>query len=226
MVTCSISLWTRMFGCQKSLSLTFCYKSFSTCWNLLELGIFQTRLTNSQMGSGFKAWPLNYFLLEFKLIEGKKLIKRRSHTSSSVACCEIAYDRGWTKGTKRCSWTFRSNISPEGESQCDCILFRKPVHISWPVWRKSWVTVEDRVQALLTSVDNTPLGKVKLCDIHTLAYSLELRKACGLDGIPNKCFRHLPRNRSLMVTMQGLDFMAHPLYRHTYIHFQEDHWYI
>jgi hypothetical protein len=31
----------------------------STYWIMLELGIFPTRLTNSQIGSGFKAWPLN-----------------------------------------------------------------------------------------------------------------------------------------------------------------------
>jgi hypothetical protein len=58
-----ILLCTRMSDCQKSLSLTFwtqiTYQSFSTYWNLLELGVFWTQLTNSQLGSGFKAWPLN-----------------------------------------------------------------------------------------------------------------------------------------------------------------------
>jgi hypothetical protein len=46
--------------------------------------------------------------------------------------------------------------------------------------------VETTVQALLTSVD-TLLRKVRPCDIlvHKLANSLKLRKACGLDGIPN-----------------------------------------
>jgi hypothetical protein len=49
----------------KSLSLTFwtqiTYQSFFTCWIILELGIFQTLLTNSQTGNGFKARPLNNF---------------------------------------------------------------------------------------------------------------------------------------------------------------------
>jgi hypothetical protein len=49
--------------------------------------------------------------------------------------------------------------------------------------------VETTVEALLASVSGTPLGKVRPCDIHNLANSLKLRKACGLDGIPNECLR-------------------------------------
>jgi hypothetical protein len=63
MVTCSTLLCTRMSCCQMSISLTFwtqiTYQSFSTYWFMLELGIYRTRLTNSQIGSGFKAWSLN-----------------------------------------------------------------------------------------------------------------------------------------------------------------------
>jgi hypothetical protein len=55
------------------------------------------------------------------------------------------------------------------------------------------VTDEDRVLSLLTSVDDTSLGIVKPCDMHKSAYSLNWRMSCGLDGIPNECFRHLPR---------------------------------
>jgi hypothetical protein len=53
--------------------------------------------------------------------------------------------------------------------------------------------MKTRDQDLLTSVDDTPLGKERPCDIHKLANSLKLRKACGLDGILNECLRHLPR---------------------------------
>jgi hypothetical protein len=60
--------------------------------------------------------------------------------------------------------------------------------------------VETRVKALLASVNDTPLGKVRPCDIHTFANSLKLRKACGLDGILNKCFRHLPRKPLVQLT--------------------------
>jgi hypothetical protein len=60
--------------------------------------------------------------------------------------------------------------------------------------------VGTRVQALFTSVDNTPLGKVRLRDIHKLVNSLKLRNACGLDGIRNKCLRHLPRRPLVHLT--------------------------
>jgi hypothetical protein len=53
--------------------------------------------------------------------------------------------------------------------------------------------VEKTVQALLAPVDDTPLEKLRPCDVHKLINSFELRKACGLDGIPNECLRHLPR---------------------------------
>jgi hypothetical protein len=110
-----------------------------------------------------------------------------------VAYWEIAYEKEWTKGTNRYSWTVWYNASPKQESQRDCRLFRKPVHISWPVWRKPWATGGDLVQVLLVYVDDTPLRKVRHCDTHILANSLKLWKACRLDGIPNESFRHLPR---------------------------------
>jgi hypothetical protein len=47
----------------------------------------------------------------------------------------------------------------------------------------------DWSSALLASVDNTLLGELRPCDIHKLVNSLKLRKACGLDGIPNECLR-------------------------------------
>jgi hypothetical protein len=54
--------------------------------------------------------------------------------------------------------------------------------------------VEARVQALLKVVDNKPLEKIRPCDLQKLINSLKLRKACGIDGIPNECLRHLPRS--------------------------------
>jgi hypothetical protein len=53
--------------------------------------------------------------------------------------------------------------------------------------------VETRVQALLASVDDTLSGKVRPCGIRKLVNSLKLRKACGLDGIPNESLTHLLR---------------------------------
>jgi hypothetical protein len=37
------------------------------------------------------------------------------HTWSSVAYCKIAYEKGCTQGTNRCSWELRNNLSPERE---------------------------------------------------------------------------------------------------------------
>jgi hypothetical protein len=52
------------------------------------------------------------------------------------------------------------------------------------------------IQALLAFVDGTP----RPCDIHKLANSLKFRRACGLDGIPNECLRHLPRRPLVHLT--------------------------
>jgi hypothetical protein len=60
--------------------------------------------------------------------------------------------------------------------------------------------VETTVQTRLTSVSRTLLGKVRPCDIHNLANTLKLRKASGLDGIPNECLRHLPRRPLVHLT--------------------------
>jgi hypothetical protein len=51
--------------------------------------------------------------------------------------------------------------------------------------------VETTVQALLASVNNTPLVKVRLCETHKLANTLKVTKACGLEGIPKECLRYL-----------------------------------
>jgi hypothetical protein len=60
--------------------------------------------------------------------------------------------------------------------------------------------VKTRVQALLASVDDTPLGKVRPCDKHKLVNSLKLRKACVFGGIPNECLGNLPRRPLVHLT--------------------------
>jgi hypothetical protein len=47
--------------------------------------------------------------------------------------------------------------------------------------------VETRALVLSAYVDSTPFGKIRPCDIHKLENTLKLRKACGVDGIPNEC---------------------------------------
>jgi hypothetical protein len=53
--------------------------------------------------------------------------------------------------------------------------------------------MEARVQTLLETVDNNPPERIKPCDLQRLVNCLKLRKACGIDGIPNECLRCLPR---------------------------------
>jgi hypothetical protein len=62
--------------------------------------------------------------------------------------------------------------------------------------------VETRVQALLASVDDTALEKVRPCDTWKLVKILKLRKICELelDGILNECFRHLPKRPLVYLT--------------------------
>jgi hypothetical protein len=53
--------------------------------------------------------------------------------------------------------------------------------------------VEAKVQALLETIDKNPPQRIRPCDVLKLINSLKLRKACGIDGIPNECLRHHPR---------------------------------
>jgi hypothetical protein len=53
--------------------------------------------------------------------------------------------------------------------------------------------VEAKVQALLETVDKNPPQRIRPCDVQKLIKFLKLRRACGIDVIPNECLRHLPR---------------------------------
>jgi hypothetical protein len=60
--------------------------------------------------------------------------------------------------------------------------------------------VEARVQALSETVDNNPSHSIRPRNIQKLIKSLKLRKACGIDGIPNECLRHDPRRPLIHLT--------------------------
>jgi hypothetical protein len=60
--------------------------------------------------------------------------------------------------------------------------------------------VEARVQALLTTVDKNLPVQFRPCDVSKEIRSLKLGKACGIDGIPNECLRHLPKIYLVHVT--------------------------
>jgi hypothetical protein len=57
--------------------------------------------------------------------------------------------------------------------------------------------VEARVQDLLKAADIDPPDRIRPSDLQNLIESLKLRKACGIDAIPNECLRQLPK-RSLV----------------------------
>jgi hypothetical protein len=60
--------------------------------------------------------------------------------------------------------------------------------------------VEARIQALLEAEENDPTKEMRPCDLLKLISSLKLRKAYGIDGIPNECLRHLPRRPLVHLT--------------------------
>jgi hypothetical protein len=60
--------------------------------------------------------------------------------------------------------------------------------------------VEAKVQALPETVDKNPSQRIRPCDVQILINSLKLRKACGIDGIPNEYLRHLPRRPLVHLT--------------------------
>jgi hypothetical protein len=65
--------------------------------------------------------------------------------------------------------------------------------------------VKARVKDLLEAIGNDPPLKISSCDLQKSLNSLKLRKACGIDGIPNGCLRYLPRRPLVHLT----DFINH-----------------
>jgi hypothetical protein len=60
--------------------------------------------------------------------------------------------------------------------------------------------VENIVQDILETEDTAPLEKIRPCDLRKLIKSLKSKKALGIDGIPNECLRHLPRQPLVHLT--------------------------
>jgi hypothetical protein len=46
----------------------------------------------------------------------------------------------------------------------------------------------------------TSSERIRPCDLQKLLNSLKLKKACGIDGIPNECLRHLSRRPLVHLT--------------------------
>jgi hypothetical protein len=50
-----------------------------------------------------------------------------------------------------------------------------------------------RIKAPLLTVDIEIPGRIRLYDIQKLVDTLKLKEVCGIDGIPNECFRQFIR---------------------------------
>jgi hypothetical protein len=74
---------------QKSFSLAFwphiTYQPVCTCWIMLELGIFQTRLTNSQVWERFQSLASELILPTIQIISGEEANKAALNFTASVA---------------------------------------------------------------------------------------------------------------------------------------------
>jgi hypothetical protein len=53
---------------------------------------------------------------------------------------------------------------------------------------------------LIEAEDNIPPEIVRPCNVQKLIHTLKLRKACGIDGIPKDCLRHLSRSPLVHLT--------------------------
>jgi hypothetical protein len=108
-----------------------------------------------------------------------------------VDYCDTGYRKGWIKDTNNFHGPLGITYYPKEEANiiADCLENQFISHdLSDENHERE---VDTTVQALLAYIDGTPLDKLRPCDIHKLANSLKLRKASGLDGIPNECLRHL-----------------------------------
>jgi hypothetical protein len=61
--------------------------------------------------------------------------------------------------------------------------------------------VEAEVQALLETVVKNPTQRIRPCVVQKLITSLKVRKACGIDDIPNECLGHHPRRPLVHLTL-------------------------
>jgi hypothetical protein len=126
--------------------------------------------------------------------------KLRGHTSSNMGYCEIPHKEGWTKGTNCNTWSFGPSILSERKANVIANYLENLFTPHEVCDTDHERRVEARIQALLTTVDETAPVKFRPCDVSKEIRSLKLGKACGIDDIPNECLRHLPRRSLVHIT--------------------------
>jgi hypothetical protein len=60
--------------------------------------------------------------------------------------------------------------------------------------------VEATFRTLLEAIENNSPERIRPCDLQKLVNFLKLKKACGIDRIPNECLRQLPRRPLVHLT--------------------------
>jgi hypothetical protein len=86
---------------------------------------------------------------------GNRNRKLWGHTSNSLAYREISYDKRWTKEPTVIHCPLGLNIRKRKPTRL--LIFWKPVHTSWSMWRKLW-----RMSGGLSS------GSGRICRLHEL----------------------------------------------------------
>jgi hypothetical protein len=103
-------------------------------------------------------------------------------------------------GTNCLSWSFRPKFHPQNKANAiaDCSENQFTPHILCDENHER--RVEARVKALFEAEGNDTPQRIRPCDLRKLLNSLKLRKAYGIDGIPNECLRLLPRRPLVHLT--------------------------
>jgi hypothetical protein len=96
-----------------------------------------------------------------------------------MAYSEIAYEKGWKKGTNHSSWPFRNNTSPNQKAIAIADSTENQF-TSHDLCDENHERVWSRLKAVLSSVDDNSFGRVRPCDLHKVVNTLQLRKAFGL----------------------------------------------
>jgi hypothetical protein len=117
-----------------------------------------------------------------------------------MANCEMPHKEGWSKGTNCNSWSFQPYFHPlkKENAIADSLENQFTQHDLCDENHKR--QMEARVQTVLKAVDNNPPDRIRPYDQQKLVSSLKLRKACGIDGIPNEFLRQLPKRPLVHLT--------------------------
>jgi hypothetical protein len=117
-----------------------------------------------------------------------------------LAHCEIPPKEKWTKAPTKIQGPSGLKFHPSEKANAiaDCLEIQFTPHELCDENHER--QVEAKVQALLETADKNPPQRIRPCDVQKLIKSLKLRKACGIDGIPNERLRHLPKRPFVHLT--------------------------